>query len=98
MGARSKEWDDSPYPGLMYCQTSTQEFPQTDPINDNTKKAKSRIIHVRDTIMAATVEAAFMKIGVFLTTIRHATHSSMENFNQISEVLSMDNIYVSNVT
>ena len=39
-----------------------------------------------------------MKIGVFLTTSRHATHSSTKNTSQLSEMLPMENIYMSIVT
>ena len=82
----------------MFCQTSTQEFPQTEPIDSSVKKGNTRIMHVGDTILAAAVEAKIDKIGALYTTIRHATHSSTKNIYQISEMLPMDNIYVSIVT
>ena len=50
-------WGKLPSPGLMFCQTSTQEVPQTEPINNSVKKGNSRIIHVSNIILAAAVEA-----------------------------------------
>ena len=55
--APTKEWGESPYPGLMFFQTSTQEVPQTEPINNIVNKGNARIMHVGDTILAAATEA-----------------------------------------
>ena len=57
MGSLTKEWGEPPSPGLMFFQTSTQEVPQTEPINNSVKKGNSIIIHVGDTIMVAAAEA-----------------------------------------
>ena len=42
--------------GLMFCHTSTQEVPQTEPINNSLKKGNSSIIHVGDTILVVAAE------------------------------------------
>ena len=63
VGTPTKEWDDLPYPGLMFCQTSSQEVVHTEPINDKTKEEFSHIkghtskMHVGDTILATSTEA-----------------------------------------
>ena len=57
MGAPTKEWGKLPSTGLMLCQTSTQEVPQTEPIKKSLKKGNVSIIHVSYTILAAAAEA-----------------------------------------
>ena len=57
MGALTKEWGKLPSPGLMVCQTSTQEVPQTEPINNSPKKGNTRIIHVGNNILASEAES-----------------------------------------
>ena len=57
MGYPTKEWFKLPSPGLMFCQTLTQEVRQTHPINNIVKKVNSRIMHVDYTILADEVEA-----------------------------------------
>ena len=57
IGAPTEEWGGSPYPGIMFCQISTQEVLQTEPINNKIKRVDVRITHVDDTIMAAALEA-----------------------------------------
>ena len=57
MEAPTKEWGILPSPGLMLFQTSTQEVPQTEPINNSVNKGNTIIIHVGDTILSAAVEA-----------------------------------------
>ena len=57
MGAPTEEWAKLPSHGLMYCQTSTQEVPQTEPINNSLRKGNYSIMHVGDTILAAAVES-----------------------------------------
>ena len=52
-----KEWGKLPSHGLMLCQTSTQEVPQTEPINNSLKKGNASVIHVGNTILADTAEA-----------------------------------------
>ena len=57
MGSPTKEWGKLPYPGLIFCQTSTQEFRQTEPINNSVRKGYTSIKQVGDTILAAAAEA-----------------------------------------
>ena len=93
MGSPTKEWGEPPSPGLVLCQTSTQDLLKTEPINNNMKKVSASIMHMGDTILDAVAEA-----GAFSTTILHATHLLTENNSQISEVLHMGNMYVSILT
>ena len=55
-------------------------------------------MHMSDTILAAAAKAIINKIFAFLTTSWHAMHSSMENTYQISDMLPIENIYISVVT
>ena len=63
MGIPTKEWDDLQYPGLMFCQTSSQEVLQMEPIIDkfqevlSRKKCNANIMRLRDTILATGSEA-----------------------------------------
>ena len=57
MGSPTDEWGELPYPGLMFCQTSTQEAWQNQSINNSVSKGCARIMHVGDTILAAAAEA-----------------------------------------
>ena len=57
MGYPIKEWGELPSPGLMFCQTSTQEAQQTESINKSVRKGDSRIMHMDDTILADAAEA-----------------------------------------
>ena len=63
MGIPTKERDELPYTGLMFCQTSSQEVLQTEPITDITKesffhnKGSASVMRVGDTILAAAEEA-----------------------------------------
>ena len=41
----------------MFCQTSTQDVRQTEPINNSVRKGDAIIMHVGDTILDAAVEA-----------------------------------------
>ena len=52
----TKEWGETPSTGLMLCKTSTQEVPQTEPINNNMKKGNYSIMHVGDTILDVVEE------------------------------------------
>ena len=61
MGFPTKEWGEPLSPGLMFCQTLTQEFLQTEPVNNNTKNGNARIIHVGNTILAAAAESRIKK-------------------------------------
>ena len=56
MGDPTEEWDDPPYPGLVFFQTPTQEFLQTDPINEDMKKVNAIIMRVGDTILDSAAE------------------------------------------
>ena len=63
-GILTKEWDDIPYPGIMFFQTSPQEVLQMEPITGKVQEVFSRnkhnttIIRVGDTILAAATESA----------------------------------------
>ena len=57
MGSPTKGWVELQSPGLMFCQTSTQEVRQTESINNSVKKGDDSIMHVGDTILAAAAEA-----------------------------------------
>ena len=57
MGYPTNEWGELPSPGLMFCQTSTQEARQNQPISSSVRKGDASIMHVGDTILAAAVEA-----------------------------------------
>ena len=57
----TEEWGEPPYPGLMFCQTSIQEVPHTEPINNNTNKGNPNIMHVGNNILAAAVEDGMNK-------------------------------------
>ena len=41
----------------MFCQTSTQEVRQTEPINNSVRKGDASMMHVVDTILAVAAEA-----------------------------------------
>ena len=57
VGFPTKEWGEIPSPGLMFFQTSTQEFRQTESINNSVREVDARIMHVGDIILAAASEA-----------------------------------------
>ena len=57
MEAPTEEWVETPSPGLMFFQNSTQEVLKTKPISNKTRKGNSRIMHVGDTILDAAAEA-----------------------------------------
>ena len=59
MGSPTYEWGELPSPGLMFCQTSTQEARQNQYINNSVNKGDASIMHVGDTIRAAAAEAGF---------------------------------------
>ena len=61
IGSPTEEWGELPSPGLMFCQTSTQEARQTEYINNSVRKGDSSIMHVGDTILAAAEEAGIDK-------------------------------------
>ena len=56
MVAPTKEWGELPYPGIMFWQTSTQEVPKNEHINNSVRKVNARIINVGDTILDAVAE------------------------------------------
>ena len=59
----TNEWDDLPSPGLIFCQTLSQEVLQTEPVIDKTKepflhnKVNVSVIFVVDTILASETES-----------------------------------------
>ena len=57
MRSPTNKWGKLPSPGLMLCQTVTQEVIQTEPVTKNMKKGNARIIHMGNTILAAAAEA-----------------------------------------
>ena len=57
MGSPTEEWGELTSHGLMFCQTSTQEVQQTEPINTSVRKDDSIIMQVGDTVMGAAAEA-----------------------------------------
>ena len=57
VGAPTEEWGEIPYHGLMFSQTSAQEFPQTEPINNSVKKVNSIIMHVGYNILDAVAKS-----------------------------------------
>ena len=88
MGSPTKEWGEPPSLGLIFFQTSTQEVPQTEPVNKNMRKGNAIIIHVGDNILAASAEAGNNKnwcliddqstcntfiYGKYLSNIRYST-------------------------
>ena len=89
MGSPNNEWGEIPSPGLMFCQTSTQEVRLTESINNSVRKGDARIMHVGDTILVAEVEAGIdenwclidnqstcntLINGKYLSNIRDATN------------------------
>ena len=65
MGYPTKEWGKLPSPGLIFCQTPTQEARKIESINNIVRKGDSSIMHVGYTILAAAVEAGIDEIGAF---------------------------------
>ena len=63
MGIPTNEWDDIPYPGIMLCQTSSQEILQMVTITNKSQellshnKHNANIMRVGDTILSAASEA-----------------------------------------
>ena len=57
MGCPIEEWGELPSIGLMFCQKSTQEVSQTEPINNSLRKGNSIIMHVGNTILDYAAEA-----------------------------------------
>ena len=61
MGSPTNELSEVTSPGLMFCQTSTQEARQNQYINNIVRKGYASIMHVGDTILAAAAEAGIDK-------------------------------------
>ena len=61
----TEEWVKLPSPGLMFCQPSTQEVRQTEPIDNSVRKGDASMMHVGDTILSAAAEAWIDEIGAF---------------------------------
>ena len=57
MRSPTDERGELPSPGLMFCQTSTQEARKHQSINKSVRKGDARIMHVGDTILADAAEA-----------------------------------------
>ena len=57
MGSPTEEWGKLSYPGLVFCQNSTQEVQQTESINNSVSKGDTIIMHVGDNILADAAEA-----------------------------------------
>ena len=57
MGSPTDEWGELTSTGLMFCQNSTQEARQNQPINNSLRKGDASIMHVGDTILDAAAEA-----------------------------------------
>ena len=91
----TKEWGELLSPGLMFYQTSTQEVPQTEPINSSVNKSNASIMHVGDTILYDAGEAGTDENWCLFDN--QSTCNALINFNtsQISGMLPMKNIYVS---
>ena len=82
----------------MFFQTSTQEVPQTEPINNSLSKGNAIIMHMGDTILDAAAEAIIHENWCLLDNQLIYNAFINENTSQTSEMLLMDNIYVSIVT
>ena len=57
MGSPTDEWGELASPGLMFCQTSTQEARKNQSINNIVSNGDASIMHVGDTILDAAAEA-----------------------------------------
>ena len=95
MGSPTDEWGELPSPGLMFCQTSTQEARKNQSINNSLRKGDVSIMHMGDTILVAAAET-----GIDENWCLHDNQSTCNAFinrntSQISEMLLMDKIYVS---
>ena len=91
-GSPTKEQGELPSTDLMFCQTSTQELPQTEPTNNNLKKDNARIMYVGDTTLAFPVEAEIDENWCLLDNQSSCNAFTNKNTSQISEMLPMDNI------
>ena len=98
MGSSTEEWGELPSPGLVFCQTSTQEVRQNEPINNSVRKDDSSIMHVDDTILAAAVEAGIDENWCLLDN--QLTCNAFINKKYLSSIRYYPdgNIYVSIVT
>ena len=94
MGSPTEEWDELPFPGPMFCQTSTREVQKTEYINNIGRKGDASIMRVGDIILADSVEAGIVENWCLLDN----QSTCNTNTSQISEMLPMENIYVSIVT
>ena len=56
MGSPTDEWGELPFPGLIFCQTSTQEARKNQSINNSVSKGDANTMHVGDTVLAAAAE------------------------------------------
>ena len=98
MGAPTKEWGKISSPGLMLCQSSTQEVPQAEPISNSVRKGNDSIKHVGDKILSAAMEAEIDENWCLLDNQSTRNAFIKKITSQISKMLPMENIYVSIVT
>ena len=67
MGIPTKEWDEPPYTGLMFFQTSSKEVLHMEPLTDKPQelfscnKRNTNIMRVVDTILDAALESGIDK-------------------------------------
>ena len=98
MRSPTNEWGELPSPGIMLCQTSTQEARQNQYINNSVMKGNASIMHLGDTILDAAAETVIDEKLCLLDNQSTCNTFINGNTTQISEMLLMDNIYVSIVT
>ena len=98
MGPPTKEWGELPSPGIMFCQTSTQEARKNEFINNSVRKGDARIMHVGNTILDAAAETGIDENWCLLDNQLICNAFINGNTSQISEMLLMENIHVSIVT
>ena len=89
MGAPIEEWGETPSPGLMFYHTSTKEVPQTEPINNNTKKGNTRIMHMGNTILADAAEAGINENWCLLDN--QSTRNTLVNGTYLSNIIYSPN-------
>ena len=98
MGYPTEEWGKLQSPGVMFCQTSTQEARQTKSISNIVRKGDARIIHAGNTILAAASEAGIDENWCLLDN--QSTCNAFINGKYLSNIRDAPdgNIYVSILT
>ena len=89
MVSSTEEWGKLTSPGLMFCQTSTREVPQTEPINNSVNKGNTRIINVGDTILSDAAEAGIDEI--FRLLDNQSTCNTFINKKYLSNIRDVTN-------